>query len=324
MIRRFVVLAGIAGLLLGMQAHAFEAFVQVSKNGSALPTDHTHSWVEILGFTQGVEQTASLNSPVPQTPKAKALRATLELGPDRLLSRVLDGTCRGYAHDLVIQVPRRGAEEVSVYTEIQFKGVFFEEVHCEHGSGQERPLFGIDFRYNQVIVTVTSVGPSGVVAVGGGYDFVKALPVERPTTGPPVPGAYAGGGSVPDGDEDDDGLPDDWETANGLNPGDASDANADKDGDGFSNRDEYLAGTNPSSGNSFFRATIGGPGTATPGMITLSWNSVPGKSYKILATQDLTQPFVEVGTVPAASGSQTTTHQVPQTAGRFFKLSVGE
>lgn len=46
-------------------------------------------------------------------------------------------------------------------------------------------------------------------------------------------------------DLDEDGLPDAWELANGLNPANANDAQLDSDGDGISNLNEYLGGTNP-------------------------------------------------------------------------------
>ncbi len=46
-------------------------------------------------------------------------------------------------------------------------------------------------------------------------------------------------------DEDEDGLPDSWESANGLNPADSSDATLDSDNDGLTNREEYQQGTVP-------------------------------------------------------------------------------
>lgn len=41
-------------------------------------------------------------------------------------------------------------------------------------------------------------------------------------------------------DSDSDGMPDEWESKNGLNPQDASDASADKNNDGYTNIEDYL------------------------------------------------------------------------------------
>ena len=46
------------------------------------------------------------------------------------------------------------------------------------------------------------------------------------------------------GDADNDGLPDDFERANGLNPNDPLDAQEDPDNDGLTTKQEYQAGTN--------------------------------------------------------------------------------
>ena len=51
-------------------------------------------------------------------------------------------------------------------------------------------------------------------------------------------------------DSDGDGLPDSWETENGLNPNNADDATMDADQDGLTNLEEYLLSTNPNNQDS--------------------------------------------------------------------------
>lgn len=54
-----------------------------------------------------------------------------------------------------------------------------------------------------------------------------------------------GSGDACDSDDDNDGMPDTFELANGLDPLSALDADLDTDGDGVSNIQEYLLGTDP-------------------------------------------------------------------------------
>lgn len=54
-----------------------------------------------------------------------------------------------------------------------------------------------------------------------------------------------------DPDIDGDGMPNDWETANMLNPLDPADANVDTDGDGVDNVVEYQNGTDPNDPDDF-------------------------------------------------------------------------
>lgn len=57
-------------------------------------------------------------------------------------------------------------------------------------------------------------------------------------------------------DLDEDGLPDAWEVANGLNPANAADATLDPDGDGITNLNEYAYGTNPNAFDSGGTITV--------------------------------------------------------------------
>jgi hypothetical protein len=85
-------------------------------------------------------------------------------------------------------------------------------------------------------------------------------------------------GDNADPDDDNDGVPDAYETANGLDPR-ADDADNDPDGDGRTNRQEYEAGTAARDGASFFR--VDRMTFPSPGQVELTWQGIPGRSYGI-------------------------------------------
>ncbi|MDR0988215.1 MAG: polysaccharide lyase [Prevotellaceae bacterium] len=61
-------------------------------------------------------------------------------------------------------------------------------------------------------------------------------------TDPRQMGGYPEYKGTPYVDSDNDGMPDAWEKANGLNPNDPTDANADCTGDGYTNIEKYING----------------------------------------------------------------------------------
>lgn len=93
----------------------------------------------------------------------------------------------------------------------------------------------------------TAVNTSGAVAVNSGA-VVKFRASGAITL---APGFTASSGcsfrAFIFADSDGDGMDNAWETANGLNPNDSSDAATDRDNDGVSNLAEYLLSTNPNS-----------------------------------------------------------------------------
>jgi hypothetical protein len=64
-------------------------------------------------------------------------------------------------------------------------------------------------------------------------------------TNPSQVGSYPEYKGKPYKDSDGDGMPDDWEKKNGLNPQDAYDASSDLNGDGYTNIEDFINGLDP-------------------------------------------------------------------------------
>jgi hypothetical protein len=123
-------------------------------------------------------------------------------------------------------------------------------------------------------------------------------------------------------DTDGDGLPDSWEIANGLNPGDPSDADADKDKDGSTNRQEYLAGTDPS--NNIDRLTMNIISVNGAGQAVLTFRATVNHGYTV-QYRNATEggDWARLVDIPPQSVTQTVTVTDTSSAGkptRFYRV----
>lgn len=119
-------------------------------------------------------------------------------------------------------------------------------------------------------------------------------------------------------DTDQDGMPNDWELANGLDPN-FFEANADPDQDGLTNYQEFLAGTHPRNANSLFRVRRINLAT---GQVRVTWTSVSGKTYTISAASDVNGPYTPVRNVPSAGDGETFTDFPRSAALQFYRVST--
>ncbi len=86
-------------------------------------------------------------------------------------------------------------------------------------------------------------------------------------------------GDACDPDMDGDGIPNDWETLFGLDPGNGNDGNNDSDGDGKTNRDEFVADTNPTNATSvLYIEAVPEP----DGGISIAFDASTNRQYQIV------------------------------------------
>jgi len=171
---------------------------------------------------------------------------------------------------------------------------------------------------------------SGIIALQAGqlykikmefYENAGGAVAQLAWSSPSVPREFVPASQLyPVVDEDGDGLPDDWETAHGLNPT-VNDAALDPDHDGMSNWQEFLAGTDPQNAASVLRLNL----AQIANMPTLQLNAVSNHSYSIQWRPDLaTGTWSNFLAVPAVATNRVINIpvNVPNTPANYFRVAT--
>ena len=221
---------------------------------------------------------------------------------DLATPKFMAACAQGKHYDRATLILRKSGKSPVEFYRIILEDVFISSVQHNASSGGE-PSESISLTYARIGVEYFQIVPTGAPPR---FEFAWDVANNKP-----------GGVTFPTtADADADQIPDAWEIQYGLDPT-KNDADLDKDGDGATNFEEYIAGTNPSDPNHVFRAKLDLSGPAA----TLTMPTVPGKTYRILTSQNITGPFEPVQTIQATADTTTlpTTFDFPT---QYFRIEV--
>lgn len=123
-------------------------------------------------------------------------------------------------------------------------------------------------------------------------------------------------------DADQDGLPDDWEQAHGLNPASSEGDDGpegDPDRDGLNNHGEWVAGTHPRDAASVLRLAVL---AVEPSGTALEFEAVAGRNYTLQSWSPHAGSWQSLTNLPttAISGPKTVVDPEPPTEVRYYRL----
>lgn len=126
-------------------------------------------------------------------------------------------------------------------------------------------------------------------------------------------------GATLSNDTDNDGLPDGWELANGLDPNSNTGDNGpsgDADHDGQTNLDEYILGRDPHSSDHYLHAV--GKGT---GGFDVTFSTIPERLYRVYASDDMVA-WNPISADISGDGQSKTVNDATTATKRFYHVVV--
>lgn len=193
---------------------------------------------------------------------------------------------------------------------LQFTGVYYTEASTSIEPGDDQVCATLRFQFEELSWSTFTPNQTGGVEVTTTVDL--NIPFNT----------YILTFSNPD-DLDGDGMPNQWETDNGLDPTSSGDKFGDLDGDFFVNLFEYRADTSPTNANEFLHIQQ----TTFPATNTthFTWSSEPGLQYLLQSNTNTGPGWVTQAVIPASGTGTTSTTLTNLPANTmFFRVALDE
>jgi type VI secretion system secreted protein Hcp len=300
---RAIFAAAVLLLLPSTLRAQIDIFLQVGDiPGESRDTIRTNFGVAASWSWGGIHNTID---PTTRATKSKFHSLDITKPIDSATPKLMLACVRGRPLDRAVLILRKRGQSPVEFYRIILENVFVTSVQNSGPSGGN-PSENLTLDYTRIGVEYFQITPKG--APGDRFEFAWDIANNRPS-GVTFPAAV---------DADADGLPDVWENQYGLDPA-KNDADLDPDGDGATNFEEYIAGTSPIDANQVLRAKL--DLSPASGGTTLTLLTVPGKTYRILTSDNITGPFQPTQTLQATAGTTTlpATFDFPT---QYFKIEV--
>ena len=238
--------------------------------GESVDAQHL-DWIDVLSVDWGFAMTGA-----PPVSAHAELVCTKEL--DKSSPKLAESVCNGTVYDVVdIDFTRTVRGSAEIYSHYRLYNCTVGSIRT-HISGTNAPRETISLNYERIEWEYLRLDPASGAPLGRHAIYLARLLDQCFIDGDDINSDHDALTNDLDPDDDNDGIPDAYEDANGLIRF-IDDADGDLDGDKMSNFAESIAGTSANDASSVFRMTTFRHGSNETGR--LSWSSTPDHAYTV-------------------------------------------